>query len=88
MALGVRHVGVGVGVDEDVPVVEGRDQAQAARQKQTVAEDVAGHVTDADDGDRVDVGVDVELAEVPAHRLPGATGGDAHRLVVVADRAA
>ena len=28
------------------------------------------------------------LAEVPPHRLPGAAGGDAHRLVVVADRAA
>ena len=29
-----------------------------------------------------------ELAEVPLDRLPGAAGGDAHRLVVVADRAA
>ena len=32
--------------------------------------------------------VDVELAEVPGHRLPRAAGGDAHGLVVVADRAA
>ena len=32
--------------------------------------------------------VDVELAEVPGDRLPGAAGGDAHGLVVVADRAA
>ena len=29
-----------------------------------------------------------ELAEVPLDRLPGAAGGDAHRLVVVAGRAA
>jgi hypothetical protein len=34
------------------------------------------------------LGVDAELAEVPLHRLPRAAGGDAHRLVVVADRAA
>ena len=29
-----------------------------------------------------------QLAEVPLDRLPGAAGGDAHRLVVVAGRAA
>ena len=34
------------------------------------------------------LGVDAELAEVPDDRLPGAAGGDAHRLVVVAGRAA
>ena len=32
--------------------------------------------------------VDVHLAEMPLHRLPGAARGDAHRLVVVAGRAA
>src|SRR3712207_8646508 len=32
--------------------------------------------------------VDAHLAEVPAHRLPRAARGDAHRLVVVAGRAA
>ena len=34
------------------------------------------------------LGVDAQLAEVALDRLPGAAGGDAHRLVVVADRAA
>ena len=34
------------------------------------------------------LGVDAHLAEVPLDRLPGAAGGDAHRLVVVAGRAA
>ena len=34
------------------------------------------------------LGVDAQLAEVPLDRLPRAAGGDAHRLVVVADRAA
>ena len=39
-------------------------------------------------GEVLGLAVDAELAEVPLHRLPGAAGGDAHRLVVVADRAA
>ena len=34
------------------------------------------------------LGVDAHVAEVPLHRLPGAPGGDAHLLVVVAGRAA
>jgi hypothetical protein len=33
-------------------------------------------------------GVEAHLAEVPLDRLPRAAGGDAHALVVVADRAA
>ena len=39
-------------------------------------------------GEVLGLGVDAQLAEVPLDRLPGAAGGDAHRLVVVADRAA
>ena len=34
------------------------------------------------------LGVDAQLAEVPLHALPRAPGGDPHRLVVVAHRAA
>ena len=58
-------------------VVEGGDQPDVARQQHAVAEDVAGHVADADDGEvlRLDVGAD--LAEVALHRLPGAARGDA-----------
>jgi hypothetical protein len=71
-----------------VPVVERRDQPQVPRQQHAVAEHVAGHVADADHGELVGAGVDVQLAEVPLDALPGAAGGDAHRLVVVAGRTA
>ena len=37
-----------------------------------------------DDGEVFRLRVVVELAEVPLDRLPGTTGGDAHRLVVIA----
>ena len=39
-------------------------------------------------GELLGLAVDAALAEVPLHRHPRAAGGDAHRLVVVADRAA
>ena len=56
-----------------------------SRQQHAVAEHVARHVADADHGERLGLDVDAHLAEVALDRLPGAAGGDAHRLVVVAD---
>ena len=40
---------VRIRVDEDVQMVEGRQQADVLRQQHAVAEYVAGHVADADD---------------------------------------
>ena len=60
----------------------------APRAQHPVAEHVAGHVADADRGERVAVGVLAEHAGVAAHALPRAAGRDAHRLVVVAGAAA
>ncbi len=57
-------------------------------QQHAVAEDVAAHVADADHGEVLGLGVDVHLPEVSLDGLPRALGGDAHGLVVVADRAA
>ena len=57
-------------------------------QQHPVAEHVAGHVADPDDGELVGLGVDPELLEVALDRLPRALGGDPERLVVVARRAA
>ena len=71
-----------------MPVVEGPDQPDLIRAEHAVAEHVARHVADADDGERSLIDVVPELAEVPAHALPGAAGGDPERLVVVAGRAA
>ena len=55
----------GVRVEEDVAVVEGGQQADVPRQQHAVAEHVAGHVADADDGEVGLLDVDAELAEVP-----------------------
>ena len=59
-----------------------------AGQQHAVAEHVARHVADADHGEVVGVDVDAQGLEVELDRLPGAAGGDAHLLVVVALRAA
>ena len=69
-------------------VIECRDQTDLVREQHSVAEHVAGHVTDARDGERIGVDVEVTLGEVASYRYPGAASGDAHRLVVVAGRTA
>ena len=69
-------------------MVEGGDELDRLRQQHAVAEHVARHVADAGDGHRLRLDVDVHLAEMALHRLPGAAGGDAHLLVVVALAAA
>ena len=45
----MRRQRFGVGVEEDVPVVEGRDEVDLLAQEHPVAEDVPAHVPDADD---------------------------------------
>ncbi len=87
-ALGEAGCGIGRGVDEDVAVVEGRDQADVLRQQHRVAEYVARHVADAGDREVLRLGVVPELAEVAPHGLPAAARRDAHVLVVVAGGAA
>ena len=87
-AFGKAAGGVGVRVDEDVAVVERREQPDVPRQQHAVAEHVAGHVADADHGEVLCLRVMPERAEVALHRLPRAARGDAHLLVVVAGRAA
>ncbi|MEY9488253.1 hypothetical protein RKD26_004047 [Streptomyces calvus] len=71
-----------------MPVVEGGDQADVLAEQHAVAEHVTGHVADADDGEVLGLGVHAQLPEVPLDGLPGAAGGDAHALVVVAGAAA
>ena len=55
-----------------MPVVERGDELDVLRQQHAVAEHVARHVADADDGEVVAVGIDAEVPEVAAHRLPRA----------------
>ena len=79
---------IGIGIEEDVAVIEGGDQLDRLGEQHAVAEHVAGHVADAGDPDRLLLHVDAQLAEVALDGDPGALGGDPHRLVVVAVRAA
>ena len=88
LPLGEARRRVGIGVEEDVAVVEGRVEAEMRRAEEPVAEDVAAHVADAGDRERRRVGVDAELPEMRSHALPRAARGHAERLVVVAVRAA
>ena len=69
-------------------MVEGADQPDVAGEQHAVAEHVAGHVADSDNGEVGGLDVGPELAEVALDRLPGAARGDRHLLVVVAGRAA
>ena len=69
-------------------VVERGHQADVFAQQHAVAEHVAAHIADSDDGEVLTLGVDAHLAEVALHRLPRTFGGDRHGLVVVPHRTA
>ena len=63
---------IGIGIDEDVAVVERGDQLERLRQQHAVAEHVARHVAAAGDGDRVRLNVDAHFEEVALDRNPRA----------------
>ena len=84
LTLGEGRRRVGRRVDEDVPMVESGDQERVFRAQHPVAEDVAGHVTDARGREFLVLAVDAQLREMPLDRFPRPAGGDAHGLVVVA----
>ena len=86
-ALG-EAAGTRVRIDEDVAMIEGRDELDVLRQQHAVAEHVARHVADADHAEGLRLDVDVHLAEMALHAFPGAARRDRHALVVVADGAA
>ncbi len=88
LALGKRAGHIRRGVDEDVAVVKGQHQLDLFGQQHAVAKHVARHVTDAGHGEGCCLGVVAQRAEVAFDCLPGAACGDAHLLVVVANRAA
>ncbi len=69
-------------------MIERGEEPDGALEQHGVAEHVAGHVADARDRERGRADIDVDLAEMPPHRLPGAARRDPHFLVVVAGGAA
>src|SRR5690606_38845867 len=88
LALLVAPGGIRGRIDKDVNVVERGYQACFFRAQQAVTENVTGHITDANDGELIDRRVDAHFTEVAFNRHPGATGRDAHFLVVIAVAAA
>ncbi len=88
LALGEARLRVGVGIHEDVPVVEGDDEADLAAEQHAVAEHVPAHVTDPDHAHRLRGRIHAQLPEVALHAGPGAARRDAQLLVVVPLRAA
>ena len=52
-----------LGIQEYVPVVEGRDEPQMLGPQHPVAEHVPGHVADADNRQFLAIGVDAEITE-------------------------
>ena len=88
LALGERALRIGIGIDENVAVIEGGDELGGLLAQHAVAEYVARHVADADHRERRRGEVDVHFAEMALDRFPGAARGDADFLVVVAGRAA
>ncbi len=88
LALGEARRRVRIRIEEDVPVVERADQLDVTGEQHAVAEHVAGHVANPDNGEVGGLDVGPQLAEVALDRLPGAAGRDRHLLVVVAGGAA
>ena len=69
-------------------MVEGGDQPDLLRKQHAVAENVARHVADTDDGEGLALDVAVHFAEMALDRFPGAARRNADLLVIVAGRAA
>ena len=75
-------------VDKNVQVVKRCHQPNLFRQQHAIAEDIASHVANTGHSKGLLLDVLALFTEVPLHTFPGAAGGDAHLLVVVACRAA
>ena len=69
-------------------MVEGADQFRHRGIQHPVTEHITGHIPDADTGEGVNLTVRAHFTEVPFHAFPGAAGGNAHFLVIVALTAA
>ena len=87
LALGKTGFRIGIRIDENIAVVESRQQPDRVFTQHAIAEYVARHVPDADDIEWRLANVDIHFAEMPLHRFPGTARGNAHGLVVVAGRA-
>ena len=69
-------------------MIEGSNQAGLLREHHAITEHVTRHITNTDGGEFLRLAVMAQLRKVALDGLPRAAGGNAHRLVVVPDRAA
>ena len=71
-----------------MPVIEGGNDLNRLGQQHAIAKDIARHIAAARRADRLRLNVDPKFKEMALDRKPSPLGGDAHRLVIVALRAA
>src|SRR6185295_16048114 len=71
LALGKTRFRIGIRIDENIAVVESRQQPDRVFTQHAIAEYVARHVPDADDVEWRLAYVDIHFAEMPLHRFPG-----------------
>ena len=69
-------------------MIESRFQSDDFRQQHAIAEHVARHIAYADHAEGLGLCVLAHFAEMAFDGFPGAARGDAHFLVVIADRSA
>ncbi len=69
-------------------MIESRQQADLPGKEHAVAENIAAHVADADDGEGFPLDVPAHFPEMAFHALPGTAGGNTQNLVIVAAGAA
>ena len=86
--FGKTRRGIRIGIDKDMQVVEGGEQASMARLQHAVPKHVARHVADPDHREVAVLDIAPQLAEMAFDQFPRATRGDPHRLVVVTRGAA
>jgi hypothetical protein len=79
---------IGVGIQENMIVVERAHELDVRREQHPVAEHIARHVADADDREVIRLDGHSEIAEMAPDRFPRPASGDSHLLMVVAVRSA
>ena len=67
-----------------MPMIEGGEQPGAVAKKHAVAEHIAAHIADADDGERFALDILAQFAKMSLNALPGAARGNSEFFVVIA----
>lgn len=83
LALDEAALRLRIRIDEDLPVVEDRNELRHPAAQRAVAEHIARHVADSRHGEWLRLYVDAQIAEVVLHAFPGATRRDGLLFMVV-----